>query len=108
MLKPIPSENPEQIIKKTAKKARRFMASGPGVKAMPAACSLQRKWSEDVKKDRHVIKSACLRMVKFLEKNGRSTTSEIGEMIDGLRRSVLSLERERARIFNKENRKRRK
>lgn len=82
------------------------MAAGPGVNAMPNSCSLQRKWSEDIKKDRHIVKSACLRMVKFLERNGRSSATEIGEMIDGLRRSVLSLERERLRIFMKEKRRR--
>jgi len=105
MLKPIPSENPEHIISKTSKQAKRFMASVQGVKVLPVASSLQRRWSDDVKKDRRVIKLACWRLLKFLERKGRISSAEIGEMIDGLRRSVLSLERERIRIFKREQRK---
>lgn len=78
------------------------MAAGPGVDAFSNSGGLQRKWIEDIrKKDRHVVKAACLKMIRFLQRNGQNSSEEISEMIDGLRRSVLSLERERIRIFNK-------
>lgn len=83
------------------------MASGPGVKANRNLGNLQRKWGEEVKKDRHVVKSACLRLIRFLQRNGQNSKEEVSDMINGLRRSVLSLERERIRLFNKEKKRNR-
>ena len=141
MLKPIPQENPEEIRKTTAEKARRFMrmgprqngvgdffADGPGADIASIAdlagtgtagnaqqtgeqkflCKIHRKLQADAKKDRHIIKSVCMRMISFVRKNGRSSAQELGELIHGLQRSVLSLERQRQREFNKQRKRKKK
>jgi hypothetical protein len=110
MLKPIPQENPEEIRKTTAKKARKFMASGPGVFGLkkskkPFSGKLNRKMQVEGKKDGNIVKSVCLKMIRFIQRNGQLSRQEITDLIYGLKRSVLSLEREQQRTYNKEQRK---
>jgi hypothetical protein len=116
MLKLIPQENPEEIRQDTARKARRFMASGPGFEAgRPAvsrdkimSCNIQRKLQSEAKKDRNIVKGVCLRLIDFVRKNGQASKQEICDLIHGLQRSVLSLERQKQRDFNKERRRKKK
>jgi hypothetical protein len=71
-------------------------------------CKINRKLQADAKKDRNIIKNVCMRMISFIRKNGRTSTQEVGELIHGLKRSVLSLERQRQREFNKERKRKKK
>lgn len=112
MLKPIPQENPENIRKVTAKKAKRFMAPGPGVEGISCkkvfSCKIQQKMQAEAKKDRSLLHGVCARMIQFIRKNGQTSKQELHELIHGLQRSVLSLERQKQRAFNKEQRKKKK
>lgn len=71
-------------------------------------CKINRKLQSDAKKDRNLIKSVCMRMINFVRKNGRTSAQEVGDLIHGLKRSVLSLERQRQRDFNKQRRRKKK
>ncbi len=106
MLKRIPNENPEEIRKKVARKARRFIAAGPGFSSNVVITSkVQLKKREETKKDRGIIKEVCVKLIRFAKGNGGESHEEVSDLIYGMKRSVLSLERERLRIIQEQKRK---
>jgi len=100
MLKLIPQENPEEIRRKVAKNAKRFIASGPGVnppRKISPKVVIKILQSED-KKDRGILRSVCINLIHFVKGRKKFGEREMGELIHGMQRSVLSLERVRLRM----------
>jgi hypothetical protein len=106
MLKQIPNENPDQIRARVAKKARRFIAAGPGFSSNRViSMKMNQKKEEEKKKDHGIVKSVCIKLIQFVQ-GGEKSHQQVTEMIHGLQRSVLSLERQRNRIIRQsKNRK---
>ncbi len=99
MLKLIPSENPEEIRRKVAQSARRFIASGPGVnpqKKISPKIAIQLQFAE--KKERNILRNVCIRLIHFVKGRKKFNEMEVGELIHGMQRSVLSLERVRNQL----------
>jgi hypothetical protein len=106
MLKQIPNESPDEIRKKVAKKARRFIAMGPGFAANTTFSDVtNRKVRADTKKDRGFIKNVCIKLIRFVQGQGGNSHEQVSDLIHNLQRSVLSLERERQRMLQQEKKK---
>jgi len=105
MLKQIPNENPDEIRRKVARKARRFIAMGPGFSASATTPKVKRKHQVETQKDRGIIKGVCSKLMRFIQGNGAQSHEQVSELIHGLKRSVLSLERERLRMIQEQKRK---
>jgi hypothetical protein len=100
MLKLIPQENPEEIRRKVAKNAKRFIASGPGVnpqRKISPKVVIKILQSED-KKDRGILRSVCINLIHFVKGRKKFGEREVGDLIHSMQRSVLSLERVRNRM----------
>jgi hypothetical protein len=118
MLKQIPNENPEEIRKNVARKARRFIAcnrglsnrglSGRGLSAnRVASVKIDEKKRAETKKDHGLIKNVCIRMIKFVQGPETHNKEQISDLIYGMQRSVLSLERQRQRMLQQDRKKKR-
>jgi hypothetical protein len=113
MLKQIPNENPEEIRKNVARKARRFIScnrglSGRGLSAnRVASVKIDEKKRAETKKDHGLIKNVCIRMIKFIQGPETHNKEQISDLIYGMQRSVLSLERQRQRMLQQDRKKKR-
>jgi transposase len=106
MLKQIPNESPDEIRKKVARKARRFIAMGPGFSAnVTLNPKMKRKYQAETNKDCGIMKNVCVKMIQFIRGEGKRSHEQVTELIHGLQRSVLSLERERRRMLQNEKKK---
>jgi len=106
MLKQIPNENPEEIRKNVANKARRFIVRGQGIYSNSfASPKINKKKQIQMKKDHGLIKNVCIRMIKFVQGPERHNQDQVSDLIYGMQRSVLSLERHRQRMLQRDRKR---
>jgi hypothetical protein len=100
MLKPIPQENAENPVVPKRKKSK-ILKSAPSP-------SLQNISQTNRDKDQEVIRKVSVKFFHFVKNNIQHSAEEVSEIIHGLQRSVLSLERQRMRLMVEKNKKKRK
>lgn len=100
MLKPIPQENSDNTVV-LKKKKRRSEKSKPSP-------SLQKVTQTNLNKDREIIQKVSVKFFQFVKSNNQQNEEEVSDLIHGLQRSVLSLERHRYRLMVEKNKKKKK
>lgn len=102
MLKPIPQENSENerslpLKKKTG--AGRFSQSK----------TLQKIAQTNINKDQGIVQIVSLKLYNFAQGGKwRNSEEKVGELIHGLKRAILSLERHRYRLIIEKNKKKKR
>lgn len=102
MLKPIPQEQaaenngPQRARQNPKRGQQRGRQKTPTRKTL--APKLQQKQAEELKVEHHILHGVCVKFVHFIKETGTQTEQEIEELIHGLQKSVLSLQKQRQKI----------
>lgn len=115
MLKLIPSEGPSKI--KKIRKAQREKiisiqkkknAANSKSQVNVVASIVQQKYELELEKEKGIIRTVCAKLIGFVKNTAGFTIDEINDTIHAMKRSILSLERQRDKIVRKERKKRNK
>ena len=110
MLKPIPRENSEQHdssqalhpASQTGKAVTRHKKTSSFVPKLVQ--KLEHQW----KSDKTVLQTVCVKMIKFVQKEKQQDEREVRELIHGLQKSILSLQRHRQKLVWAEQKKKKR
>jgi hypothetical protein len=69
------------------------------------APKLQQKVDHEIKKEEGILQNVCVKFVRFIKDGENHSVQEIGELIHGLQKSVLSLQRKRQKLMWRKDRK---
>ncbi len=94
MLKPIPRENSEQqdssqVGSGTAPKQRKKTSFIPKM-----VQKLEHQW----KNDKTAFQTVCVKMIRFVQKEKQHDEREVRDLIHGLQKSILTLQRHRQKL----------
>lgn len=91
MFKPIPRENNDHSQK------TRLQHVKSGEKKL---LKLRQKFfQQKIKKDNAVIKTTCIQFIDFLVKKKKTTSDEVSSLIQGLQKTILTLQHQQAKIL---------
>lgn len=103
MLKLIPQEKPENNTCKSkngSQKNRR--------KNKTLAPKLRQKFEYEMKNEKNILHTICIKMVNFVKNEKAHTCDDVSELIHGLQKSILSLQRQRQKMVWHEQKKRKR